>query len=320
MSNFINIINSFKEKTVGVIGDVMLDTFTYGHVERLSPEAPVPVVLIDNEFQMLGGAANVAVNIRALGGKVTLFGRIGNDIEGEKVQQLITKSGIDFEKTLLVSDGDYKTIEKRRVLVDNRHICRIDREQITQMSDGLQSELVEELKSTIKRFDILIICDYSKGTLTETLVKKLLKLSSETGKPVVVDTKPGNHFWYQSVQLITPNEIEVIKMTNLEDIHAAGKTLSELLSSPVLVTRGEKGMVFFENDMFTDYKATATNVVDVSGAGDTVIATCALALACECSFIEMIRLANSAAGLVVAKPGTASVTAGELLAYMQNHE
>ncbi len=307
------LINKFASCKVAIVGDVMLDTFTYGHVERMSPEAPVPIVLINNEKQMLGGAGNVAVNIAQLGGEVSLYSRIGTDFAGNKIISLLSDEGIT-PALIVKSEDSYPTIEKRRIIVDNKHTVRIDRERIEELDDEAVESIIKTLTKKISNIDVLIICDYAKGVITETMAKKILSLAKVHSIPVIVDTKPGRQQWFPNVQLIAPNETEAKKMANENDDVVAGKKLNLTLKSPILVTQGSLGMTLFDKEIIVKIPITESTVVDVSGAGDTVIACCALALASKSTLTEAAYISNFAAGIAVSRPGTAAVSQDDLKA------
>ena len=309
----LTIIEKFANCKVAILGDVMLDTFTYGHIERMSPEAPVPIVLIDSEKQMLGGAGNVAVNIAKLGGEVSLYSRVGEDNEGAKIVSLLSEAGIT-PAHIIKEINEYPTIEKRRIIVDNKHSVRIDRERILEINDAATESLLKTLEKKITNIDVIIICDYAKGVITELSAKKILALAKTRSIPVIVDTKPGRQKWFPRVKLIAPNEMEAKKMTNTNDDIAAGKALNRDIESPVLVTQGSLGMTLFDNELLVNIPITETKVVDVSGAGDTVIACCALAIASGSSLTEAAYISNFAAGIAVSRPGTAAVKQEDLVA------
>ena len=304
-------VESFPSLTVGVIGDVMLDTFTYGKIERMSPEAPVPIVLIETESRMLGGSANVAKNVKFLGATVHLYGTVGNDVEGVIVTKLLEAEQIRHPWG---ADTTYQTIEKRRVIVENEHQIRIDKEIPTDLSEDDETALFTQLECNVNQYNVLIISDYAKGCITKSLATKIIALASKHRIPVVVDTKPGRQLWFTNVALLTPNASEIMHMTGHNDITIAGNTLSELTNSPVLATQGANGMTLFEERKSTHLPVTSSTVIDVSGAGDTVIASCALGIASGASLKEAMVIANYAAGIAVSHPGTAAVHQDELLA------
>lgn len=300
-------LTKFTSARVAVVGDLMLDTFTYGVIERMSPEAPVPIVHIQNEYQMLGGAGNVAMNARLLGGEVCLFGRIGDDAEGRTILSLINEAGIKCNGVVIEFNG-YPTTEKRRVIAAEEHRIRIDKELIRDLSEQQESELLDLLAGEIKNFNVIVIGDYAKGCITETGSKKILALAKKNNIPVIVDTKPGRQGWFKNVTLMTPNALETKLMTGESDTRMGGKKLLEATESAILVTEGPLGMTFFDkNSKPKHLPVTGTSVIDVSGAGDTVVACIAVSLACGNSLFDSIYLSNFAAGIAVSKPGTAAV-------------
>ncbi len=305
-------LNLFSSCSVGIVGDLMLDTFTYGRVERMSPEAPVPVVLIESEKQMLGGAGNVARNVKLLGGDVHIYGRVGNDAEGVKIIHLLTSEKIQSDGVFEESPN-YSTIEKRRIIVADKHQMRIDKEVISNLDTENETLLLKKIESDIAHLDILMICDYAKGFITQPNAKKILELAHKNNIPIVVDTKPQRQSWFSNVSLITPNESEVTIMTKEDNIISAGNKLSEQTKSPVLVTRGKDGMTLFEQNRNEHFPAIETDIIDVSGAGDTVIACCALSIASGCNLQESAYIANRAASIAVSKRGTAAVHYDDLV-------
>jgi rfaE bifunctional protein kinase chain/domain len=306
-------LNKFSKCTIGIVGDLMLDTFTYGKIERMSPEAPAPVVSIENEQQMLGGAGNVAVNTKLLGGEVYIYGKIGEDPEGLKIKNLLSSNNIHLDG-VVVDTSNYQTTEKRRVIVSGEHRIRIDREVISDISDEEEELLIQRLTLDIKKFDILVICDYAKGFITESSAKKIQKLAKEFNIPVVVDTKPGRQHWFNNIALMTPNALEINLMTGESNPIIAGSILSKKINSPVLVTQGHEGMSLFHKEVLHHHRpATEICVIDVSGAGDTVVACCSLAIASGADLHECTLIASHAAGIAVSKPGTVAVVYKDLL-------
>jgi D-beta-D-heptose 7-phosphate kinase/D-beta-D-heptose 1-phosphate adenosyltransferase len=304
MNNIINVLSQFRSKRILVIGDVMLDHYIYGKAERISPEAPIPVIKFGREEFRLGGAANVAANIASLSGKVTLVGAIGNDAQGEEFKKLLKKSGIDFIPVHAES-----TIQKTRIVSEEpqyqQHI-RLDREETSIKKIDLSSVF-----RIFESFDLIVISDYAKGMINPGLVSLLKKFARENNKKIIVDPKPANIRMYSGVFLITPNEKEAIAMASLSDVYTAGESLRKELSTSVLVTRGKKGMSLF-NGSVKDIPTYAKEVVDVSGAGDTAIAALALGIASGLDLEEAAILSNHAAGISVSKHGTSTVSLLEL--------
>jgi len=293
----IEILEKFKDKKILVIGDLILDHYAYGNVSRISPEAPVPIVHLKSEEYKLGGAANVAANIATLSGNVTLIGLIGRDRRGKKVIELCKKN-----KIKIFPEYFHKTIIKTRIIAENQQLVRIDEEQIT--PKDLNPRII---KREAEKAEIIIISDYAKGTINEDLMKLLTSLN----KKIIVDPKPKNKLIYKGAYLITPNQKEALEMSSCEEIHKAGEQLQKELETNVIITRGKQGMSIFNNGV-KDIPTFAKEVYDVTGAGDTVIATLSLALASGASLESSAILANHAAGIVVGKHGTAKVELEEL--------
>lgn len=309
----------FAGKRVLIIGDLILDEFLWGEVSRISPEAPVPVVWVRSESFMPGGAANVANNIRVLGGKAYLAGVIGSDERGRILKELLVAKGLDTEG--IVIDTERPTILKTRVIAHHQQVVRIDKEKPESLNPELIKRIVSYVKKVIKDIDAIIIEDYGKGVITPRLLRDVLKLASKHKKIVTVDPKEEHFHYYKGVTSITPNNHEAsraigIKVKDDKGLLKIGRALlKKLRSESVLVTLGENGMMLFERGgRITHIPTEAQDVFDVSGAGDTVIATFTLALAAKASMIDAARVSNIAAGIVVGKVGIATVTQKELLA------
>ena len=307
-------VTRFPDMRVGVVGDVMLDIFTRGTVHRLSPEAPVPVVLMESELQMPGGAANVAIGIRELGAHAELFGVVGTDRSGHALKDLLQVNAIDEHLTAI---DHRRTTVKHRILAEERHLLRVDWEETDAITDEIVSTELQHIEERIGNWDALVIPDYAKGYMTEYFVTKLLQLARDHSLPVIVDMKPSQFSLYKDVALITPNFHEASSIAETEDVHEAGNLLVSLSNSPVLITQGENGMTLFADKTGSGHMshlpAKARNVVDVSGAGDTVAATMTLAIAAGATLQDAMIIANEAAAIAVGKPGTSPVTQNELL-------
>lgn len=317
---FSKIVNSFKDKNILIIGDVILDRYIFGKVSRISPEAPVPVVDVVNESFLLGGAANVANNIIALGGKVTVAGVIGKDRAGDVVRDLMTGCNINTDG--IVEDNRPTTV-KSRVIAHNQQVVRFDREDRRKLEGKSLLSFLGYIKKALPHFDAVIISDYKKGVVSASLVKAVVKFAKHKKTFVAVDPKVGHFHLYKNVSLITPNLMEAAQGSGIEirdekSLLKAGKTLlSRLSCTSVLITRGEEGMSLFERDSkgtkVTHIPTVAKKVFDVTGAGDTVIATFALARAAGASLQDAAIISNHAAGIVVGEVGTAVATPETLL-------
>ncbi len=312
---YADILNRFKECNILVVGDLILDHYMFGKVSRISPEAPVPVLHQQREEYVLGGAANVAHNIRALGGKVALAGRVGKDAHGDKILDLCKGLGIDTK--FVMQDAKYPTILKTRVIAQNQQLIRIDKEDPTPDSVGLE----KELPASLSQYDVIIVSDYAKGVVTLALMSRIAEIIAANGTKVIVDPKPRHIEFYTGAYLVTPNLGEAEEITGLRMEHGyswddIGRALKAKLQTNILITLGADGMVLYEGRK-VHFPTKATEVYDVSGAGDTVVSTLALALAANADLEQAVNIANHAAGVVVRKLGTATLAQKELLDALQ---
>ena len=312
------IISKFNKTRVLVIGDLILDEFIWGKVSRISPEAPVPVVWVQDESFMPGGASNAACNITSLGGKVSIAGVVGKDPRGEDLVKLLKKQKVSTDGIEI--DRSRPTTLKTRVIAHNQQVVRIDKEVISAVKKSVCEKIVSYVASVIDKIDAVLIEDYGKGLITPNILKDLVELGKQHKKIVTVDPKSDHFSFYEGVTAITPNQAESqeasgIKIKTKNDLERAGKKiLSKLKCSIVLITRGEEGMTLFEKGKKAVYIPTvAQEVFDVSGAGDTVISTFTLALCAGAKAVEAAHIANCAAGIVVGKVGTACVNQAELI-------
>jgi D-beta-D-heptose 7-phosphate kinase/D-beta-D-heptose 1-phosphate adenosyltransferase len=314
-------VHRFDSSCLLVAGDIMLDQFVWGEVSRISPEAPVPVVEVQKETMLLGGAANVANNLRALGSPVILGGVVGKDAMGEDLKELARSRGID---TAAVVDGIRPTTIKTRIIARGQQVVRVDRESNSSLNDSTMKSLAKALEKLAPGIDGIIVSDYAKGVVVVRLMDELRKISSKRGIPFLVDPKPANSHLYHGVTLVTPNRQEAEAMAGLEIkdtkglSQAAQQIRGRLGTEAVLITCGSHGMALWqrENGLFT-VPTMAREVFDVTGAGDTVVAAMALGIVNGLSFPEAAYLANIAAGIVVGKIGTATVTAGEIMEILE---
>jgi len=310
-------LKKFKDASVLVVGDIMLDHFIWGKVSRISPEAPVPVVDIRDESVMLGGAANVLNNVLALGGRAHICGVIGHDEMGKKVVHELRQMGVETSG-VIVEEGRPTTI-KTRVIAHSQQVVRFDRESKGDIGPGTEKLILDYVKKQDHTLAGIIISDYAKGVVTPRLVKGLVKIAGAKGIPLSVDPKVGHFEYYKGVTVITPNNLEASQASGIEisgddDILAAGKKMMDRLKSKaVLITRGEHGMSLMEKGKAPVHIPTvAKEVYDVTGAGDTVIAVFTLALAAGAGMREAAVIANYAAGIVVGEVGTATVKMEQL--------
>ena len=302
-----------------VLGDLILDQFIWGKVERISPEAPVPVVRMDRESFMPGGASNVANNIAALGGKVDIAGIIGNDERGAILKSELDQRGIGTNG--IIRDKTRPTISKTRVIAHKQQVVRIDKETSLPVNKRLIGKLANIVKNKLDNVDILIIEDYGKGTITSELLKIIIPLAKKKRKIIAVDPKEDHFSLYKGVDVITPNHKEAsiasgVAIVNKKTLDEAGKLLlKKLKCSTILITLGEKGMsVFKEGAKPVHIPTLAQEVFDVSGAGDTVVGVFSLSLASGATSVQAAHIANVAAGIVVGKIGIAIVDQDELIA------
>ncbi|MEA2037359.1 MAG: D-glycero-beta-D-manno-heptose-7-phosphate kinase [Nanoarchaeota archaeon] len=310
-----NILGKFKGKRVLVIGDIMLDKYIFGNVERISPEAPVQVVEVRKEDYVPGGAANVANNIAALDGNAIMIGVIGKDVSGDVLINELKKRNINTEGIFV--DKNKPTTQKVRILGHQQQLLRIDYEKKEYLKKEFEDNIASFIKKRIEDVDAIIISDYAKGVITKNLMEEIKDIAKD--KIVVVDPKPKHASFYGNVSLITPNSKEAKEMANKEDIEETGNELLSKLSAPILITRGEKGMSLFEKDgNVTNIPTKAKEVYDVSGAGDTTVATLALALAAGATLKESATIANHAAGITVGKLGTSTVCIDEIKNSIEN--
>lgn len=319
------LFEALKRARVLVVGDIMLDEYLWGQVERISPEAPVPVVEIESETRNLGGAANVARNVAALSGQVELVGVIGQDESARKLKNLLTEQGI-AEHFLLV-DQNRPTTVKTRIMAQKQQVVRADRELRMPLDVYHEGRLLEYIKGRLPQIDALIISDYGKGVVSRTFLEKLVPLCREQKKFVAVDPKEINFPNYNRVSLITPNRNEAsfaagMKIVDDDSLRQVGATLVEKYQlDSLLITLGSEGMALFESgDGYQHLPTVAKKVYDVTGAGDTVIATLTSFVGAGATLLEAAWLANQAAGVVVAQVGTAEVTADELRAILDDDD
>jgi D-beta-D-heptose 7-phosphate kinase/D-beta-D-heptose 1-phosphate adenosyltransferase len=315
------IIGSFAGARVLVIGDAMLDKFIVGRVTRISPEAPVPVVAFDHELHRMGGSANVANNVAALGGSATLVAVTGTDEGAATLTRACREAGI---APALVGDPTRPTTTKVRIVTErNQQVARIDYEVDAEIKNEIEHRLIAEINKHAPQASAIVISDYLKGCITRTVVKAVVAAAAERGTPVLVDPKIPHVDYYTGTTVVTPNHHEAeiaanIRVRNNDDARGAARLFRDRAQCrSVLMTRGDQGVWLLAEDAEGHLPATAREVADVTGAGDTVIATLALALAAGATIAEAARLANEAAGIVVARFGPATVRVAELRKAME---
>ena len=319
------ILSEASKARVLVVGDVMLDQFIWGNVARISPEAPVPVVDFERESFMPGGAANVARNLTALRAATEIFGVIGNDTAAKQLKQLLAEQKVGCDG--LTEDASRHTSVKARIVAHKQQVVRIDRETREGLNGKVTGRLLDAIQAQLNGADAVIVGDYGKGVVTQPLLNKLKTLCRDHGVWLSLDPKPVHHLNLSNLSLITPNRKEAFELANLPDetrnpnpladknlMMVAERLLNELRPALLLITLGELGMLLCQRDHKPFHIPTvAQEVFDVSGAGDTVIATFSLAVAAGASPVEAAILSNHAAGIVVGKIGTATTSPEELL-------
>lgn len=323
MRNLRELARVLPGHSVLVVGDLMLDEYVWGQVRRISPEAPVPIVEVCGRSYAAGGAANTAANVVSLGGRALLGGIVGQDWAANRLCQVLAQTGVDSSG--LVVDGQRPTTTKSRVIAHNQQVVRMDTEQNCSILAALEETLLQWVEYSLERVDACILSDYDKGVVTPTLAERFIGLARQAGKPVVVDPKGINYTKYRGATIITPNVPEAERASNSAlgnevDLAEIGHRLSMILAGgALLITQGAQGMsLFYDGNLKVHIPAVARNVFDVTGAGDTVVSTLALALAVGAPLEQAAELANHAAGIVVGKFGAAMVTVDELLAQMES--
>jgi D-beta-D-heptose 7-phosphate kinase/D-beta-D-heptose 1-phosphate adenosyltransferase len=318
------IIEGMRACAVVVLGDLMLDEFIWGEVTRISPEAPVPVVDVRRESVHLGGAANVLANIVALGARASIVGVIGDDGAGQRLRSALSEASPAQTDEMIVVDESRPSTVKTRIIAHNQTVVRADREGRTPVDAQTEDRIIGVLQREIKEASAFVVSDYDKGAVTPRILNEILPLAYGRGIPVLIDPKIRNFDAYRPATLITPNHHEALRLTGTEEDTDEGLKRAALLIRArtgcdcVLITRGERGMMLLEGPREPVYVATAAReVYDVTGAGDTVIATLAASLAAGATMLEAAILANHAAGIVVGKVGTSTASAFELAEAIQ---
>ena len=319
--NFEQLFSKFSNLKVVIVGDIMLDTYWWGNVERISPEAPVPVVALQRKELRVGGAANVALNTVSLGAQTTIFSIIGNDKDGTDLLQLLKDNNI--ETSYIISSAKRITTNKTRVMSRNQQMMRLDAEITADIDIELEKELLQKVKNyfTTHQPDVLIFEDYNKGLLTETVITELIKLCKEHNVVTTVDPKRKNFLSFKGVTIFKPNLKEVkeglnlltntIDLSSLQEIH---KSLQQHLQHQVsLITLSEKGVFYQDGEEVKIFPTHIRDIADVSGAGDTVIATASLVYAASKNMHLAAEMANIAGGLVCEEVGTAAINKEKLL-------
>jgi len=318
-----NILDSFRSKRIAVIGDIMLDKYIFGHVSRISPEYPVPVVDVTHEDHRLGGAANVALNTLSLGAETILIGITGNDSNRDILLELFRSRGLATEG--LIGDPSRPTTCKTRILSQNHHITRVDFESRKEVDTEIEQAVFDSFEAVIDSIDAVVLEDYNKGLLSTHLIKRIITSARQRNTPVLVDPKLHNFYAYKGCSVFKPNLSEmaaslgIVVQNNDQEVEKACHLLKKKLETEtIIVTRSDKGMTIY-NGSFTHIAATSLEVADVSGAGDTVIGLLALGAAAGIDIVTNAIIANLAAGTVCQEVGAVPVRPEKLLKAYQAH-
>jgi len=324
-ASLISLVENLQRARVLCVGDVILDHFHSGSVERISPEAPIPVLKLENEATMLGGAGNVVRNLAGLGATVSFTTVIGKDIDGAEIERLIREEGL--ADLPLVDDGDRRTSAKTRYLADGQQILRTDRETIFALNKEMEEKLIAAAVQAMDDCNTVILSDYAKGVLTDSVITAIIKAANAGSKVVIVDPKGVDYSRYRGAHIITPNRRELFEATGMatgtdEEVTLAAQSLIDSHGfGAVLATRSKDGMTLLSKDgTLSHLRAEAIDVFDVSGAGDTVVATLATALGAGADLEDAASLANVAAGIVVGKVGTAVAFVDDVLAALHHQD
>lgn len=329
-SRLVKIFSNFSKCHILIVGDIMLDRYLWGNVSRISPEAPVPVVEINKEEHLLGGAANVANNIAVLGGKPILVGVVGKDDFAVKLNAELAAG--DFDTNGIFTDSDRPTTVKTRIIAHNQQVVRADREKTDEISANLIKKIINYIEKNLNRVSAVIISDYGKGVINFKLLDYLISICNKKGIFIAVDPKETHFFNYRRASIVTPNnqEASFVAGKKIKDdatlVDVGWRLLDQLEAKSLLITLGEKGMALFEKSSIgsisrslTKIPAMALKVYDVTGAGDTVIAALTMAVAAGATLKEAAFIANIAAGEVVAQVGTAQVSKDRLKKMVLGH-
>jgi len=318
MNSISDILNQFETKHVLIIGDAMIDAYMWGDIHRMSPEAPVPVVEIEKRESRLGGAANVALNIQSLGATPILFAAIGNDYQGDLFLNLMKEQNLSCEGIQKINNRN--TTVKTRIISDNKHVLRVDEERTDTINDDNLSNQLEKMILE-NDFDVVIFEDYNKGLLSTKLIQKSIAAARQKGIPTIIDPKKDNFFAYKGVDVFKPNLKEIKEGLNVDfDVQSEAELSKyveilrdKLDAKGIMLTLSEHGIYFQNSKNVYREPAHKRNIIDVSGAGDTVVSVAALALACGLDSEYMMRIANLAGGLVCEKVGVVPIQKLDLL-------
>ena len=316
---FQEITSKFSDKKVLVIGDLMLDTYLWGHTERISPEAPVPVILVNKIEHNPGGAANVALNLASLGCEVSVIGLIGSDPEGKILIDQLDRRNIVC--TNLVESDQRPTTVKSRIMAQNQQVVRADREVNTDLCTTSNNALIESVKSTLDQMDAMVLEDYNKGVLNSLSIETLIQMANDKSIPIYVDPKKDNFNSYQNVRLFKPNLQEFTNaLEDVDTLEVAGFKLKNKLNAEILIiTRGADGVSLFDRSDYHHIPTKARHVHDVSGVGDTVISTFTLSDLCGATPEESVALSNYASGRVCEEAGVVPISLSMLNEMVEHH-
>ena len=319
MIHLSNIFQKLKPFRAMVLGDFLLDTYTTGIVRRISPEAPVPILEVKQEDARPGGAGNVALCLKALGAHVSCVGRVGPDLHGDKLKDLLS-----MDHSLVLTEKGYITPVKNRLIANSQQLMRIDREKVTPLDPHLEAYIVQELEAKIAQMDVVAISDYGKGFLTKTLLESVISIAKEKKVPVIVDPKGIDFSKYRGATLIKPNLSEAYLAAKMDESTALTEVAKALFEDAdpqhLLITRSEAGLSLFSKEgIQQNFPVISREVKDVTGAGDTVLSTICLGMANGLDLSSTLRLANIAAGIVIEKLGCCQVTIKEIQPHLENH-
>ncbi|MDB5060518.1 MAG: rfaE1 [Mucilaginibacter sp.] len=314
--NHLKLIN--KKPTILVVGDLMIDQYIWGNATRLSPEAPVPVVAVSNETYTLGGAGNVVQNLVSLGANLIVSGVVGNDLAASQVIEILVNEGVNTDHIL--KDDNRDTTVKTRVVVGSHQLVRIDKECVNAVSASIENDLMNHLSSCMQEADLVVLSDYNKGLLSPGLTRNIIDLANKLGKKVIVDPKGHSFQKYQGAYIIKPNRQELALATKTAQINsveslklAAEIVLEQTNAQYLIVTLSEEGLMIFDTNSYRSHPVKATEVFDVTGAGDTVIASIAYFSSLGMDLDEACELANHAAAIVIRRVGSATTTVEEII-------
>jgi len=312
-----------KQPAILVIGDLMIDHYIHGKASRLSPEAPVPVVNLRSENFTLGGAGNVVQNLVSLGADVAVSGAAGNDAAAVQMFEILDAEGINTAN--IFKDESRHTTIKTRIMVDGHQLARLDKESTNSLSVSAENDLMEHLSELIRNADVVVLSDYNKGFLSPTLTRQIIHVSNNLGKKVIIDPKGNNYLKYSGAYIIKPNRSELAvaaKLENVDSVEALQVAANIIVEQTdvdfLIVTLSEEGMMIFNKNEATALPVKATEVYDVTGAGDTVLATISYFIALGLDVVDACEIANHAAAIVIRQVGSATTTVDEIITEIKN--